>query len=457
MTRSRYCSTRSTLVALGYVGVIAVGVSFLAETSTFAVLQDPPPDVINLTGVIRDFAPGHPDFDITVLEDMGHYAQSVGPTLDGTARPVFTGAGEEVTTQWYDKDGNPIAPYAGPGLPGGHFDVDVYDEPDSEDEIFHKHQYDDSYDLTYVDIANNPLLNGSDFDSVIGSGYPNNLRIEFFNVHNGGGGSYTFDAGDGVQTGSTANGFTATFDPALLTKLTVTFVALELMRATKPKDSQQDPVDRDDAFHLRMFDVITDELVYEVALYHHVSNHEEPPAPPAGQDDACGVEIEDTAGAYGSAGSGAIDDAGSFDQWFRDELGTNQSVAHSIALERDAEGVYEYMTAEFFPIDGQLYGNEGDPHNNYFTYSIAATFEYDQCTSQFFEFESNDDAWVYIDDKLAIDLGGVVTPSRQYVALDRKSRLSSEDRALFNKLQWMCRRAIDKELSLIAKDHAEAT
>ncbi|MEE9129253.1 MAG: fibro-slime domain-containing protein [Phycisphaerales bacterium] len=425
MARPRFLSTRSTLVALGYVGVIAV----VAVNNAPVRAQDAPPDVINLSGVIRDFLPSHPDFAITDPAVMGHYVRNVSPMLDSTERPVFIDTGQEVTSQWYDKDGNPIAPYAGPGLPGGHFDVDVYNEP-STNELFHEHQYDDKHNITYIDVVNNPLLEGSDFDTVIGSSYPNNLRMEFLNVHNGGGGTYTFDAGDGVLTGNTADGFTTTFDPALLTQLRVSFVALEALRPTKPGTSQGDAVDRDDSFHLRMFDVITDAMVYEVAVYHHFKKNEEIQDIPEGQEDACGVPINDTAGTYGSLGGGAITDAGSFDQWFRDELGTNQSTGHSIALQRDPEGVYEYMTDDFFPIDGQLQGNGGDPHNNYFTYTFAATFTYSECTSQFFEFESNDDAWVYIDDKLAIDLGGVPTPSKQYVALDRLGLVDGQEYTL---------------------------
>ncbi len=416
--------------------VLTYGVHSLAGVFSFSLpksvvpssagLVQAPADVMRFSGVIHDFASSHPDFDITDPAAVGHFVGNVGLTLARNRRPAYTDSGHKVTSEWHDKDGNQIAPYAGPGLPGGHFDVDVYDEEPSTNKIFHEHEYDDDHDITYVDVVNNPLLEGSDFDSVVGGDYPNNLRLEFLNVQNGGGGSYTFEAGGPVETGETADGFTTTFDPALLTQLRISFIALAYMRATKPNDSQADAIDRDDAFHLRMYDVVTDEMVYELALYHHFKAGKEVIFPPPPAIDACGEAINDIAGSYGIPGSTGVTDLASFDEWFRDVLGTNQAVGHTISLQRDAEGVYEYMTDDFYPIDYRLMGNEGDAHNNFFTYTVSASFTYHECTSQFFEFASNDDAWVFVDDRLVIDLGGTATPETQYVDLDRVGLVDGE-------------------------------
>lgn len=65
--------------------------------------------------------------------------------------------------------------------------------------------------------------------------------------------------------------------------------------------------------------------------------------------------------------------------WFNDTPGYNLSVSHSIDLiETSAgSGIYEYESEAFFPIDGQLYGNNpGYGHNYGFTLELHGTFGY---------------------------------------------------------------------------------
>jgi fibro-slime domain-containing protein len=135
--------------------------------------------------------------------------------------------------------------------------------------------------------------------------------------------------------------------------------------------------------------------------------------------DACGKNFADTPGVKGGISAGGITSAASFDQWFRDDLGTNLSDFHSILLTRDHDGVYSYSTNDFHPIDGRLLGNDGEDHNHHFTFAISAHFVYQQCAGQFFEFSGADDSWVYIDGKLAMDRGGVLPATSQYVDMDR--------------------------------------
>jgi fibro-slime domain-containing protein len=94
-----------------------------------------------------------------------------------------------------------------------------------------------------------------------------------------------------------------------------------------------------------------------------------------------------------------------FDQWYRNTAGVNQAFQIPLPLTATTPGVFVFDSAAFFPIDNQGFGNEGNPHNFHFTTEIHATFFYKG--GEQFTFRGDDDVFVFINKRLAINLGGL--------------------------------------------------
>lgn len=122
--------------------------------------------------------------------------------------------------------------------------------------------------------------------------------------------------------------------------------------------------------------------------------------------------------AHGSDTYGSVHGEDSFYQWYHGGTVAN-TMEYSLELTETApgSGIYSYQSSAFFPIDGQLLGNyPGYSHNYHFTYEIHTTFTYQ--AGQEFSFTGDDDVWVFINDELVMDLGGIHGAADGSVDLD---------------------------------------
>jgi fibro-slime domain-containing protein len=135
--------------------------------------------------------------------------------------------------------------------------------------------------------------------------------------------------------------------------------------------------------------------------------------------------VEDTLGddhkpVYAHAG-GTIYTTGpdEYNQWYRDVDGVNMPIQYTIVGMVDENGIFTYDNSAFFPIDDQGFGNEGNPHNYHFTTELHMTFAYKG--GEIFTFTGDDDLWVFINNRLAIDLGGLHPAQSDTLDLDARA------------------------------------
>lgn len=428
----------------------ALTLSFLLPDSlTVPTITAAGPDTVRLAGTVRDFRSSHPDFDVSLAGGYGHVADTVDAGLGADGRPVLSSG----ITDFAISEGRiiPNEPFAARisvlGAAYGQYPIttrvtigsDVL-EPfgpyadcqsgDVNDDDNPRHAVYETYPAgTPISVAASGWTNGMNcsvrlaFDSSEES--PNVLVLR-----NGDPVPDIDPFGGQEEITEFLDGLIDT-DAGIVSIQDNQVILLYELYTTDLDDPEADFQDVVILVSLarNSSSFVDGEMSYSESgggyeVLDEWTDSEGRSIPPQlyRADDsglpAC-VTIADTAGTAGDASTGGVSSGESFSEWFHDKPGVNMSARHDIVLTDDGTGVYTYATDAFYPIDGRLFGNEGEPHNSYFTYSFSADFVYNQCAGQFIEFEGGDGAWVFIDGKLVMDLGGVDSATKQYLDLDR--------------------------------------
>lgn len=415
-------------------------------------------DRIRVPGVVRDFRRGDSDIVASSSLASGHVAGNVAMSLAADQSPVLAGGGFRVATQWRERGGHPIAPHLYMWGAGGPTTIPVASPcPGPSKGVF------DSYDSTLGPYGGPNI--GPTPTFLVGAPMPTiSVPAALSALVNQG--NMTFSGASAISADLHCNRFdgsgTITINGnisilcedtfALSNSTNINIGATSSLRLYLKKGGSSwnhsviNGITKDPK-RLVVFNMSTIELMIHnhatiyatfispnasLAIKNHgevfgtfwgkymdFDNHGDFHLDRAAPRDACGVVMADTAGSKGGSSSGGIPSAAAFAKWYHDMLGSNLSARHVIDLVRGDDGIYSYLEDEFHPIDGLLYGNEGQAHNYYLTYTFGASFVHSACNGQFFEFEGADDAWLFVDGMLAMDLGGVNPGTPQYVDMDR--------------------------------------
>ena len=373
-------------------------------------------EAIRVAGVIRDFLPGHPAFRSDRQFDHRdlHIASLMGPMLNENGNPVFTGEGTIVESPATDAFGRAIPPLlAKRGSPLGSFEI-------VGGRLIPKEQFTarvtligaaiqtSSYHVpvtTRIRVGDQVFEPFGAFESPVGgnvndnqsaTGRRNDIESREF-VLPGlfppdtsitvDGSSWLLDSGSGasdnhwgaymsessldnsgqvsvLRDGDPVPNISGAFSQGSVGDYVSEYV-----------DSETQTMRLDANEVIWLFELGTSasntsadfqDLVVLVSLATGRSAFD-------GPRDRCGDYLSDVEATMGASDLGGVEAASDVENWFTTNPTENVSAIHAIDLV-ESDGLYQFSTPDFTPIENGLFGKQGANHNRSFTYEIHADF-----------------------------------------------------------------------------------
>lgn len=359
-----------------------------------------------LHGMVRDMRPGHPDFTDVSADAYTRIAGLVAPDLMGSQIMLTEGGGTELVSPARDAAGNIVPPHlAVEGVSAGPGETGIASESPV---ILQDNWETDSWAISLESVTYN--TDGTSTWVYHVAELPGGRDLSHWSLE--------LDPSHVVMPGTTA-GYERGVDGS------TGFEGIKW--------------DVTDSFSAADFTIVLDKW-YEAGVWPDNVlakggpgyDTDEILAPGTGEatsspdPEGC-LDLDDTLAVYGLPHDGAITSAAYFGTWFNSVPGWSISVARSVVMKWNGESQsWRYRSEDFRPIDGALYGaSTPTERNGSFTMVINAAFDFTECDERFLEIACDGDAWVYINGKLVMDIGGLEEGDRQYLELDRVEDLET--------------------------------
>lgn len=444
------CEASSPCRALLSAVAAITGICLLdSAISPVGVRAQDPVSTVYLPGLARDFTADHSDYGATPAGGFGQYVGIVSSTLAANGKLVYEGSAQRVLSPAADASGYSIAPAV--------VSIDVTDFDIVDGEVIVNYDFNAKLEVLGVDISAIPVSMKAVVDNITYEPFGSFGSRSAGNINDGANPrSYSFplvyDSGSHITVAGRSWDSTSerlNVDSDDNSPLVMVLRDGDTVPDINPYGDQlsigeyiSDHVDAatntvtiGNNQVIYLYELYTTDLTSAYADFQDmvvlVSLEPVIPDPPLPDPiGACGPGNDTDAIIDASISDAGIASADSFGEWFNDTLGVNVSENIGITLQRQPDGVYVFddtidtyysQLGGFYPLDGRAFGSEPDSaHNQFFSYQFEATFTYDASMADpYLAVGANADVWVYVNDQLVIDLGGIHDRLDQRIDLTR--------------------------------------